>query len=149
MIPYIMPISAILLAALILWWDVSADFKFWKKKKDVNHNNQGFKRLMLLSPSIITMAIPIRWVGDTLLSNLAIIGLCLLVSFGVIGFLYWLFFDGLYSNKRRYNFWDLGSDGPEDGKTDNFLQSLTKTQHIAIKIGGCVIFITVYLILLL
>ncbi len=145
--PYIIISSAIVLAALILWWDVKADFKYWKQKKDINHSNQGFKRLMLLTPSIIMLAIPITWVSTKLLAIVAVIILCVLISFGVIGFWYWLLFDGLYSNKRRYNFWNLGSDGPEDGKTDNFLQSLTKSQHIAVKIGGCLIFTTAYVIL--
>ena len=141
--------SSIVLAALILWWDIQSDFKYWKQKKDINHSNQGFKRLMLLTPSIIMMAIPITWVSTKLLVIVAIILLCVLISFGVIGFWYWLLFDGLYANKRRYNFWNLGSDDAGDGKADNFLQSLSKSQHIALKIGGCAIFTTTYIILLL
>ena len=125
--------TATILAALVLWWDIKADFGYWKQQKPINHSNQGFKRLMLLTPSIIMFAIPVSWWAVA-------------ITFFMVCFWYWTLFDGLYSNKRRFNFWHLGSDGPEDGVLDNFLQSLTKWQHISIKVGGALIFTTIYIL---
>lgn len=127
--------TATVLAALVLWWDIKADFRYWKEERPINHSNQGFKRLMLLTPSIIMFAIPVAWWAVA-------------ITFFMVCFWYWLLFDGLLSNKKRFNFWSLGSDGPEDGKLDNFLQSLKKWQHISIKIGGSLIFTTIYILCL-
>lgn len=126
--------SAIILATAVLAWDIKSDFRYWKEEKPINHNNQGFKRILLLSPSIIMLAIPISWWA-------------IAAATPMIMFWYWLLFDGLLSNKKRFNFWSLGSDGPEDGVLDNFLQSLKRWQHIAIKIGGVIISTTLYILL--
>ncbi len=127
--------SGAVLAALILWWDIKADFRYWKKEKPINHSNQGFKRIMLLTPSFIIMAIPIAWWAVA-------------ITFFMICFWYWLLFDGLYANKRRFNFWHLGSDDAGDGVLDNFLQSLKRWQHIAIKVGGVILFTAIYILCL-
>lgn len=144
--------SCIILAAilehLILLWDIEADFKFWKQERPINHSNQGFKRLMLLSVPIILYSIPLYWKVDSLWLQIGIIVLIVGISFLHVCFRYWLLFDGLLSNKKRFNFWNLGSDGPEDGVTDNFLQKLPKWQHIALKVGGAAIFTTLYILLL-
>lgn len=70
------------------------------------------------------------------------------ITFFMVCFWYWILFDGLLSNKKRFNFWHLGSDGPEDGLLDNFLQSLTRAQHTALKVGGTISFTTIYILLL-
>lgn len=138
--------TAAILEHLVLWFDIKADFKFWKKEKPINHSNQGFKRLMLLTPSIIMYSIPLYWEVDNIWLQVGVIALIVSLSFLHVCFRYWLLFDGLLSNKKRFNFWSLGSDGPEDGKTDNFLQGLKKWQHISIKVGGALIFTTIYIL---
>lgn len=140
--------TAFVLEHLVLLWDIKADFRYWKEEKPINHSNQGFKRLMLLTPSIILYSIPLYWEVDSLWLQIAIILLVVGISFLHVCFRYWLLFDGLLSNKKRFNFWSLGSDGPEDGRTDNFLQRLKKWQHIAIKVGGAAIFVTIYILVL-
>ncbi len=134
---------AAILEGLVLYIDVRSDFNFWKKGEYINHSNQGFKRMLLLLPSTVFYTVPILWGVDWW-----IILLCGVISFAMIGFRYWILFDGFYSNKRRFNFWHLGSDDPGDGVLDNFLQSLTRLQHITIKAGGAMLFLIVYILLL-
>lgn len=134
--------------AAILLWDINSDYRDWKKEKTINHNNQGFKRILLLLIPTALFTIPLFRHGETILIMLGLTALFALVSFLMICFRFWLLFDGLQSNKKRFNFWHLGSDGPEDGVLDNFLQSITKWQHIALKVGGAVIFTTIYILLL-
>lgn len=141
--------TAFILEHLVLLWDIKADFKYWKEERPINHSNQGFKRLMLLSPSIIMYSIPLYWGVDNIWLQVAVVLFIVGLSFLQVCFRYWLFFDGLLSNKKRFNFWHLGSDGPEDGKTDNFLQGLKKWQHIAIKLGGAILFTAIYIIILI
>lgn len=148
MINIILVLSAAILEAIILLWDIKADFRYWKQEKPINHNNQGFKRILLLLIPTILFTIPLLPAGNYTLTYVGIIVLYDLLSFAMVCFWYWLLFDGLLSNKKRFNFWHLGSDGPEDGVLDNFLQSLTRAQHIAMKVGGTIIFTTIYILLL-
>lgn len=138
--------AAFILEHLVLLWDIKADFKYWKEERPINHNNQGFKRLMLLTPSIIMYSIPLYWEINNFWLQIGVISLIVSWSVFMVCFRYWLLFDGLLSNKKRFNFWSLGSDGPEDGVTDNFLQRLKKWQHISIKVGGSLIFTTIYIL---
>lgn len=140
--------SGALIVALVLWLDIQSDYKDWKREKPINHSNQGFKRIMQLTPAVGLLTVPIYFQYPGFWVTILMTALAALLSFAMICFWYWLLFDGLYANKRRFNFWHLGSDGPEDGRLDNFLQSLTRAQHIAVKVGGCVLFTTIYILLL-
>lgn len=135
--------------AAVLVWDIATDYRDIQKGKPINHSNQGFKRLMMLSIPIVLFTLGIVWTGGTLLANIGIIALCVFVSTGGVFFRFWLFFDGLLSNKRRRDFFDLGSDDPGDADTDNFLQGLKRWQHIALKVGGAVVFTGGYVAMVL
>jgi hypothetical protein len=64
----------------------------------------------------------------------------------MMAFFIWLFFDGLYNKIRGFNWWFTGSNDADDAKTDNFLQGLKLWQHVAIKVGGVVVTVTLYII---
>jgi hypothetical protein len=128
----------------ILLWDIFSDYRDWKKRKDINHSNQGFKRIMLLLIPTACFTIELVQPGD----SVWLIALYAALSFLMVCFVFWVLFDGLLSNKKRFNWWHLGSDGPEDGVLDNFLQSLSKWQHITLKVVGAALFITIYILLL-
>lgn len=72
-----------------------------------------------------------------------------LVSTALVAFVWWTGFDGWFNNIRRFNWWYNGTDDPEDAKTDDILQGMELWQHIALKLGGTLIFITLYIILLI
>lgn len=52
---------------------------------------------------------------------------------------YWLLFDGLFNVLRGLNWWSTGSEDPDDAKTDNFLQTLTRWEHVTVKVGAVLI----------
>ncbi len=71
------------------------------------------------------------------------------VSLLMCCFWFWLFFDGLFSVIRGYNFWFTGSeDGKEDAVTDNILQSIPLPLHIFIKTSLVIISTYIYIKLL-
>lgn len=125
--------TAWLIFLAVLAWDLITDYRKWLRGKPVRHAWEGFVRVLLLTPAIILLCQPNPWL------------------FAVVPFLflfwYWLLFDGLYNVLRGFNWWFTGSDDPDDAESDNCLQRLTLSQHIALKVGGCVVTLIIYLYL--
>lgn len=112
------------------------DHRLWKAEKPVNHSKEW--KLVVLSnlPSIamFTFCSNAPWYISLPASSLA------------IAWFFWLFFDGIYNVSRGQNWWFTGTDDPDDAKTDNFLQKLKLWQQIAIKVGGFVFFLLLYIL---
>lgn len=115
---------AIFVATLL--YDLYTDIKLWKEDKPVKHTKGTILRCIGLIPAIILIGWP---------------------SIMLVGFAYWLLFDGLFNTRRGFNWWFTGSDDPDDAKMDNLLQTLTLLQHKALKIGGLGIGLILYLII--
>src|SRR5689334_16165760 len=92
-------LAAIISFFVILDNDVEDDFK--KDTDNINHKKEGIKRALWLLIPIFCLSFvketpnDLQWV------------LQLLSSTGLVGFTYWLLFDGWLSNKKHYNFWYL------------------------------------------
>lgn len=124
-------IAAILFLAT-LTIDLVIDIRKWKREDyKVNHRKKWIRGFGLVPAAIL-----LSWQNWWLL----------LLSPGLILFLYWLIFDGLYNILRRFGWWYLGSDDPDDAETDNFLQRLPLWAHVTIKLGGLALFTTLYIL---
>ena len=114
---------------------LSVDYHKWISHKPVNHTKEWW--------IIVAMEVPAGWLfvkySDILFP------LSIPIVAGMMMFWFWFLFDGIYNQLRGYNWWFTGSDDKDDPTTDNFLQSLKLWQHIAIKIGGIILFTTLYL----
>lgn len=137
---------AIILFLLILKWKVDRDYNLWRAKKAVKHGKSWRLLVLLLTPSVIIMAIPLEYIY---LFNMKVWLWGVIVTAPFFAFWWLLLFNGFYSNKRRRNFWDLGSQDNDDADTDDILQALPKWLHITIVILLPAIFTTLYLIALL
>lgn len=114
---FIAILNLLLIIAVKLWHDL---------KYPIKHKTEW---KIMAGWSIISI------VCFTLASNLAWY-YCAPLSGIMCAFYIWLLFDGLYNLFRGFKFWFTGSeDGPEDAKTDNFLQSIPLWLHITIKLG--------------
>lgn len=128
---------AIILFLLVLRWKINRDYNLWRANKAVKHGKSWRLLVLLLTPSVIILAIPISIWGIILTAPL-------------IASCWWLTFDGWFNNKRKFNYWFTGSeDGKDDAKMDNLLQRLKKWQHISLKIGLILLFTSLYLIAIL
>lgn len=127
----------------ILRREVIRDLKAWKEGRyaDINHRSGWIRRAYCLVPCIGLLTVAIQPHGWQLL----IAGL---ISTVLCAFAWWLLFDGWFNNIRGFNWWYTGSDDPNDAHTDDLIQGLRKWQHIAVKAGACVIFLTAYILLL-
>jgi hypothetical protein len=126
-----MIVVATILFAAVLCWDLITDYGKWLTERKVLHPKEWWVRVALLLPSIILYGWP-------RLLSMAAAALMVAVYF-------WLLFDGLYNAIRGYNWWYTGTDDADDAKTDDLLQRLTLSQHILLKLGGCVAAIIIYL----
>jgi len=127
---------AIIIPIFLLIIKLVNDYRLWLDSKPVNHSKEWKILVACCIPSIIlfTLKSNLDWYFAIPLSGL------------MIAFFIWLFFDGIYNVLRGFNWWFTGSDDADDAKSDNFLQSLKLWQHIAIKIGGLALLITIYIL---
>ncbi len=142
---FTIPIS-ILIFAGVLYWKVNRDYKLWNKNKAVKHGKSWRLLAFLLTPSVIMLAIPLEYI---FIFDLKIYGWGIIVTAPMLSFWWLLLFNGFYSNKRKRNFFDLGSNDNDDADTDNILQALPKWLHISIVILLPLLFTFLYLICLL
>lgn len=144
----------------VLAWDVNADFKKWRKAISVRHRSEWRKRVLLVLPSIalITMAHPAQsgfcWASFWVLVDTA----------SMLGFGWWLLFDGWYNTRRRnyliktgaapmyynpFTFFYTGSFN-EEGHSDSWLDKmqflLGNTLSKIIKVTGVSVSLTVYIL---
>lgn len=127
---------AIILPIIVLAIKLILNYRLWLKHKAVKHSKEWFIMAAGCIPSIVlfTKLSPLIWYLSAPLSA------------AMIAFFIWFFFDGFYNVLRGFNWWFTGSNDTDDAKTDNFLQQLKLWQHVLIKIGGLIIFITLYII---
>ena len=135
---------AMVIFAAVLIWAVEKDFKKWVAGKAVDHNKGWLIRAALLSPTIILLiaAQPLQGFWHTLF---VIIDSC-----AVVAFLWWFLFDGLYNNRRDYNWWFIGSfndAGHPDAKSDEFLNRFELWQQILIKVFMIIASTGIYILL--
>lgn len=139
------PIS-ILLFSVVLYWKVNRDYNLWKTNKAVKHGKSWRLLVLLLTPSVIIMAIPLQHI---FLFDLKIYGWGIIVTAPMLAFWWLLLFNGFYSNKRNRNFFDLGSQDNDDADTDDILQALPRWLHITIVITMPIVFTLLYIICIL
>jgi hypothetical protein len=110
------------------------DYRLWLRKKPVNHSLEWV--LMVLANSypiyLFTEASTLHWIYGAILSG------------AMVAFFIWVVFDGLYNLVRGYHFFFTGTNDSNDAKMDNFLQSLSLWQHVAVKVGGLGVLVGVY-----
>jgi hypothetical protein len=120
--------AAILIFLLTLAIDIWTDYKFWKRNIPVDHTRGAILRLIGLVPVLFLLG----W-----------------YSIPLVGFAYWILFDGIYNLARGFKWWFTGSDDKDDAMLDNLLQKLTERQQEILKIGGLLISIHIYVVALL
>ena len=150
MTPFI-SISCILISTilfyLVLRWKVTRDYNLWKANKAVKHGKSWRLLCLLLTPSVIILAIPLQYI---FIFGIKLWMCGVLVTAPMLACIWWLTFDGWFNNKRKFNYWFTGSeDGSNDAIMDNILQGLSKWQHIAIKLFLIALFTSLYIIALL
>jgi hypothetical protein len=127
-------IIGILLFIAVLWWDVTSDYKKWKKEIPVKHTKEMIIRCLLLTPSALCF----------LLYNFSLISIPIVIL--MQGAWYWEFFDGFY-NKLRGQPWRFnGSSDPDDSKLDTFLYHLNNRQEAFLKWGLIALFTAGYIV---
>jgi len=55
--------------------------------------------------------------------------------------------EALFNLMRGYNIWFTGSNDEDDAFTDNIIQGIPLWQHIAIKLGGVILFTYFYILI--
>jgi len=123
------------------------NFEKWKIDASVNHRNEFINVVLAEIPASIFFVLHCQnWWS-------------LIVVLLMMAFWFWFLFDGFYNLIRRrwrkqcnqtyehLTWWYTGTDDQDDAKSDNFLQKLKPWQHKTIKIGGIVLFTTLYIIL--
>ena len=130
---------AVILFVATLTIDLVTDYKIWlNNHKTIDHDRGTWLRAIGLVPAIILFTLSVGWSFPYWL-------IASLISFLVVGFNYWNLFDGIFNLLRGYSWLFTGSDDPDDSKSDNFLQSISLTEHILLKLGGSVVFILLYI----
>lgn len=126
---------AIILTLATIVYKLRNNYSRWKQEDyTINHRKEWLLLAAANIPSIVLLTISAGvWY--------AVVPAALMIAFFI-----WLVFDGLYNLLRNYGWWYLGTDDPDDAKTDNFLQRLKLWQHIAAKLGGLVLFTVIYIL---
>ena len=110
------------------------DYKLWLKKIHPNHALEWVVIALANSYPIylFAKASTLHLIYGAILSG------------AMVAFFIWVVFDGLYNLVRGYHFFFTGTNDSNDAKTDNFLQSLSLWQHVAVKVGGLGVLVVVY-----
>lgn len=129
------PITGIL---LLIIFKAFFDQNRIEDHKKINHPLEWAIVALFCYPSIIGFVVEVQI--DWYYVLLPVAGMC--------AFFFWLAFDGFLNKLLGHSFWFTGSeDGKDDAVTDNILQGLKLWQHISLKIGGLVLFTTIYIIM--
>ncbi len=132
--------SILLLICAIIFCVIHDYLEFLDKGK-IDHRNK--KPLLIKAIAVLPAWLLFAFNSEAKLLWASSVSLLMCCSW------FWLFFDGLFSVIRGYNFWFTGSeDGKEDAQTDNLLQSVPLWLHIFIKVTLIVISTYVYIKLL-
>lgn len=138
-------ILGIIIFAVILIVDLIMDYIKFLNRKAVDHTGGGIVRGILLLIPVIFFASSLdqKWYFT------------FPISFAMVGFTFWLLFDGIYNLLRKENWWYVGSDDKEpgweskDSKSEDFLRRMPLWKHATIKLGGTFLAITAYVIMYL
>jgi len=130
-----------LLILITLAINLYLHIKKWKQGKGVKHKASGYYR----SIGFIAAGVCLLFTADTWLWRF------LITASGLFFYLcfYWLAFDGLYNKLRKYPFWQIGTIDKDEAGTDNFLRTISLTQHKILKIGLVVISFILFIVLIL
>jgi hypothetical protein len=128
-------ILAIVIVCATIAAKVFYDYRLWLRKKPVNHSLEWV--LMALANGypiyLFAKASTLHLIYGAILSG------------AMVAFFIWVVFDGLYNLVRGYHFFFTGTNDSNDAKMDNFLQSLSLWQHVAVKVGGLGVLVGVYI----
>jgi hypothetical protein len=126
----------------LLIYKLHNNFRKWRNGyKTVKHSKEW---VYVAISEMIVAGIPL------IISSEANLFLTIAIVEGMIGFWFWLLFDGIYNLIRKFPFFFTGSeDGKEDAKTDNFLQKLSLWQHVCVKIIPVILFTYLFIIICL
>lgn len=123
---------------VVLNIELYLDGRRLKKQKGIKHRSKPLKRFFMLNASIagFVVAHPWEWYWS------------LLLVLPMIGFAWWLLFDGLYNVLRKEAWWYNGGHNdptePDDGWLDQKLEAITDRQEAWLKIGGTGVLILIY-----
>ena len=136
---YITTLLGLLWFYLILINDVKSDYEDWRDNIAINHNRQALSRMLYLLPSGFLLCIPFNglpWWEITLQG---------VVVTGLIGSMYWEFFDGMYNKIRGFPWRFNGSVDRDDAKLDRLLYKLNDKQQFLLKWGLIVLFLSLWI----
>ncbi len=122
---------------IVLLWDLFTDYKKWINERSINHDKEGWIRGLFLIPAIGFLCVPL-WADWWFF----------FIPVAVVTSVYWMLFDGFYGILRKEGFWFTGTDDWDDARSDNFLQSLSLSEHILIKVGFVTMSILAYILVL-
>lgn len=143
MIP-ILTTLAITLFFFVLRWDVYSDYKKWKENIPVKHTKEAIIRGVLLLPSI-SLLVLVKLIGNNFTFSSLL--LYLFLTIGLLGALWWEFFDGWYNTLRGFKWRFNGSVDEDDALTDRILYKIGDFWEGVLKIGLILLFAVLYFIL--
>lgn len=108
---------------IVLWASVIDHTNKWNRRKPINHLREWIIRALLLVPSVLLLCLP-----KITLPELAI-------TIPLEGFMFLLLFDGLYNNKRGYDWWFLGSKDKDDAWWDKQQRKIPLKWLKVLKVG--------------
>lgn len=137
-----MCLLAIIYFIAFLLYESRRDYRFMADGQyhKIKHGKRWRFRAMVLSPVVFALSFIPQPYGPELLYY-PLISACL------VAFAWWLLFDGLLNYSNGKGWWYTGTDDHRDADTDNFLQLLTLREQKIVKIGGIVLFLTLYILL--
>lgn len=154
---YVIPIIWFL-APLVV--KLIVDVGKWKKGQAIDHRSEA--RWVAAAEGVAAVLFAMAAAERRNLGQLAV---GMTVTIPMCWFFFVTFFDGFYNlirrriliksyglkgvglNHRQYGFFGLGSKDKDDAFTDRFFRRLGDVWHPVFKIAGCIIFLTLYLIL--
>lgn len=124
---------------IVLAWDVLTDRDKFLSGETVLHKKEASKRMILLTPSGILFVAASTW--PLFASSLIVAGL--------MGFHFWLWFDGISNRLKNLPFFHPGTGGAKNNSwIDENLRKLEWWEIGVIKTGGTLIFSYLYFLLL-
>ena len=133
-------IVSILLFLFALAYFCLTEYRKWLKHRGTDHREQWVLHVAFLLPPVV---------GFTVAHNGHHLPVFALAA-SMVGFCFWTLFDGIYNEMRGYDWWFTGghNDPTEinDSKLDLFLFKIGETATKILKIGGCIVTITVYVL---
>lgn len=142
-----MKLTSYILAAivfyLVLRWDVFDDYIKWKEGRAVKHFKEAIIRGVLVLPSAVLLYWPKYITCESWRSYVFYAAIVI----GLIGAVWWEFFDGWYNKKRGYRWRFNGSVDKDDSWFDKFLYGIGDVAEGILKISLILLFLALYIFL--